>query len=388
MVSMNTERNNPADLKPEAVRLLAQVAFAVALTDPETARKESHVESDVELHIDDEVAGETIYTNALVDGVTMKDSLVAPLVRLLAGRRSKSVKANYQRRSQKAARDRLEHAEALEGTEKVYLTLRSTRTFPATRGRFLSPLEIHWSSGPRSLALSPYQLQACGVIEIVRASGALVGPGDGDWLADQFMRMVIDLSGEGSWEDGAKAIYGGFLSMIEKTNEIDKEWTGLDGRGQLLAVTVLASWIRMSRLGVLLASKDRMGGWRSFFDGTLYGVKTSWLGEIWDVKAKKETPYELAEPWRAKTEPPWIAKSSGSPVPVIGIAGEILKMAIVKIQAFGMAPDDFVIEAETEQSPDYEESSRILVQLKRAYREIAESPIGSVICVSAPEVWN
>lgn len=386
---MDTERFNPANLKPSAARLLHEVTYAATLTDPETARQECRFGSDTEIHVDDEKAGETLAVNAAVDSMTVKDSIIAPLVRALAGRRSGRVKENYQQRSQRAGRKRLQLISDLQEAGRVYLSWRSSdRTFPSVETRPLSPLEVHWSRGPRTLALTPYQVQACGVIEVVRASGRVIGCCSGDYLADQFMRLIIDLSGYGTWKDGARLIGGDFLKEAERETEVPKDWVPLDGKDQLLAVTVLAAWIRMSRLGVLLASADRMGAWRTFFDGTLYGAEIDWLGEVWDEKAKRKTDYELAEPWRAHPEAPWLEDSSGSPVPVVGLAGELLKSAITTVQIVGMVPDDFVIEDETDPDPCYEESNKILIQLKRVYREIAESPIGSVISVDAPELWN
>lgn len=385
---MDNERKNPANLKPSADRLLREASYAVALTDPETARSECRVESDAELHHDDERAGETIYTNALVDSLTIRDSLIAPIVRALAGRRSQSVKRNYAARSTEASRERLKLIAEVQESGRHYVTFRTMPEASDGANLVMSPLVAHWTRSNQTMLLNPYQIQACGVIEVVRAAGRHIGNQSGDWLADQFMRLIIDLSGEGNWEDGARQIDGEFLKMAERSEEVPEEWLPLTGRKQLLAVTVLAAWLRMSRLGVLLVSRDRLTRWGEFFDGTMYGVNIKWLGEVWDQKAKRQTDCEIAEPWRAHPEPPCLAESDGSPVPVVGLAGELLKSAITTVQAVGMVPDDFVIEEETDLDPRYERSNRTLVHLKRVYREIAGSPIGSVISVSAPDHWD
>lgn len=375
---------NPADLSQIAVELLHEAAFAATLTDPETARRECVVESDVQLSLDDEKAGETMFINAAVQGITAKDSLVAPIVKMLARRRSKRVRSNHWRRSKVASRKRLQYISSLQGSDQVFLSWRSKqRTFP-----MMPVIDMHYAPGPRTVSLNPYQIQACGVIELVRASGRVLGACDGDWLADQFMRMILDLSGKGDWKDGAENIAGRFALTAERGEGYDENWSRLEGRDEMLAVTVLAGWLRMSRLGVLLASRDRMLMWEQFYDDTIYGADDDLLGEVWNVKARTRTEYELASPWIAAPELPWVAKSDGSPVPVVGVAGEVFRRAIIAVQSLSLVPDDFELEAETKQEPCYEKSNRIVTQLKKTYREIAGSPIGSVVRVVAPDEWN
>lgn len=385
--SLDERGQNPAELKEVANRLLRQVAYAVALTNPETARSMSASPGDREIHEDDEDAGEIMFTNAAVEGVTCRDSMIAPIVKALSRRRNQKVKENYELRSQKAGRKRLQHIGDYQALGKAHLTWRTAeRTFPSRRGVPLSPLSIHVGAGARAVSLTPYQIQASGVIEIVRASGRVIGNCDGDWLADQFMRLLIDMTGRehfgASWEDAVYGLNGGFLDLAERGDEIDPDWQPLDGRSQMLAVTALAAWIRMSRLGVYLGNQKAAESWPGFFDGVIYGADPSRTGEIWSQKKLSLPKYGLAEPWRNTGEPPWVTDSSGSPVAAVGIAGEILRKAIIAVQPIGFVPDDFSVDEEGGADPVYEESNEILVQLKRHYREVAGKAIGSVISVS------
>lgn len=387
---MFEQGQNPADLCDLANNLLNEAGFGSTLMDPETARKLAPIASDVALKEADIKAGETMFLNAAVENISLRDSLIAPLVKLVSRRRSRKVRHEHEARSRQATRERGEALREIRDSGKVPLTWHSRdRTFPSYRGVPLTPLEMLWESGPRAVSLNPYQVQASGVIEVVRAAGWVLGCRDGDWLADQYMRMIIDLSGRESdgadWERGAACLAGGIFRAADKTHIEPPEWTPLDGRRQLLAVTVLASWMRMSRLGVSMGRKNRLQSWLHFYDGVSYGVRPQWLGEIWVDRDRTYPEHELSEPWRTSKEYPWFLRSEGAPLPAVGVAGELLKMAITKVQALGTVPDDFDLDGDEEIAPSYVMSERVLIHLKRMYQEIAGSPVGSIISIPHPD---
>lgn len=375
---------NPAELKPVATELLSDVAYAMTLATPATARAISTLPSDSEISVDDEAAGEIMYANSAVQAISFKTSVIAPLVKFFAKRRDSRVKSDYEYRSQLAGRKRLQHIAHLQNAGRNYLTWRTTEVeWPSRAGSPISPLELHLTDGANSVSLTSYEIKASGYIELVRACGKVVGSCNGDWLADQYMRMILTLSGLDSHhadrERAADLLNGGFIKLARETEQCD--YTPLSGRDQHLAMTILASWIRMSRLGVDLSNFSRLEAWRLFFDGTIYGSNHRLIGEIWTSRSKRARTYTTSEQWDGLGKPPWLVESSGSPVVVIGIAAELLRIAITQVQSIGFVPDDADPKKCALDERHYEMSDKILTQLKRHYRDISGSSVGSVTSV-------
>lgn len=379
LTPLNPRRTESQDLKADAKDLLARVAFAMSLIAPSTARALTAAQSDVDISVDDEAAGEVMFANEAVKSVSSEVSLIAPLVRLLAGRREERLMADYNKRSQKAGRKRLQHIGNQQAKGLQHLTWRTREIpWPDVDGRALSPLEIHFSESHHDVSLTSYELKASGYIELVRACGEVLTGCGGDCLANEYMRMILTLSGiesrGGDWERGAYLLDDGFLMSLESD---PCPCEPLSGHDQHLAMTVLASWIRMSRLGVNLFGREGMDRWRDFFDGTLYGSDDSMVGEIWSGKAPRRALYRTSEAWGDSDSLPWVKSSLGSPIVPVGIAAELLRRSIAKVQAIGFIPDpgkSGVVDPERR----YEISDRILVQLKRHYRDLSTSPVASV----------
>ncbi|MDD2326105.1 MAG: hypothetical protein PHW63_08935 [Alphaproteobacteria bacterium] len=375
---------DPNTAKDFAADLLSQISYATALTNPATSRALASLPSDVDLVVEDERAGEAMYANAAVRTVPVSVSLAAPIVKAIAKRRDQGVKENYERVSQIAGRKRLQHVSRIIASGGTYLTWDAFEVTWPREGRLdCFPLDIHLSEAATVVALNPYQIQACGYAELIRACGDVIGNGNGEWLVDQYLRMILTLSGvKGRGGDrlrGEELLSGEFLRLAQSREPVPEVWEPLPGRSRMLAITVLAAWLRMARLGVDLLNFDRLEAWDKYFDGTLYSANQREIGEIWSQRDPRGT-YERSDFWYGTSKAPWHVESSGSPVVVVGIAGEILKFAIAAVQPIGYVPDNFDIhEGARERSFDF--SDRILVQLRNHYREISGCSVGSVISV-------
>lgn len=379
--SLDEPGRDPREVRQVAEGLLNQVAYAATLTNTATARGLATLQSDVDLHIDDMAAGEAMHAHAAVQSLPAKLSILSPIIKAVSKRRNGAVRNSYERRGQEASRRRLQYVQRLHAEGHYYMTWRTTEvSWPRRSKADLVPLDLHIGAGDPVLALNPYQIQACGVIEVVRAAGAVLGSCNGDWLADQYMRMILALAGiggrGGDREWGREMVAGGFAEMAATPQDNLEEWDGLPGRSQLLAITVLAAWLRMGRLGVDMFRIEHLEEWQTFFDGTLYGSE-DYAGEIWKISPAGVAPYERSEFWLGSTRHPWEVEAGGSPVVPIGIAGETLRLAIAEVEEIGLVPDDF--DPEDDCDRDFDRSSKILLQLRRHYREIAGVPVGAAV---------
>lgn len=380
--SLDEPARDLAEVRGLAEELLSQVAYAATLTNAATARGLATLQSDVDLHIDDAAAGEAMHANAAVQRIPTHLSIMSPVIKYVAKKRDGAVRASYERRSHEASRKRLQYIQNIQYEGRYYLTWRTTEVaWPRRNKADLVPLDLHLDNSKYALALNPYEIQACGVVEVVRAAGMVVGGCDGDWLADQYMRMILALAGiggrGGDREWGRDMLNGGFAKLASERPDSPKDWDGLPGRSQLLAITVLAAWLRMGKLGVDLFSFERLEDWQSYFDGTLYSSE-DYTGEIWRDGARGNVPYERSDYWLGTTKHPWETDPGGSPVVPIGLAGEIFRMAIAEVQGIGLVPDDFDPSNE-ECDRAFDRSSRVLLQLGRHHREFVGDPVGSAI---------
>ena len=379
--SLDEKGQNPADVESLAINLLSDVTYALALTNNSTAQSLATLPTDVALMEDDLKAGEIMHTNAVVSSIGLGSSIITPLVKKIASRKEKGIRQGYERRSQLAARKRLQHIVSLQETKSCYLTYRITH--PPLEG---NPIDVHLNSRKSDnegchLALTPYQIQAAGVVELVRACGRLLGPCDGDALADRFMRLILILGGEGDHENLVWAetmVAGGFYDLAEQT---ELPAVPLSPLKRFKAETILAAWIRMSRLGLDLFRVDRLEQWHEYFDGTLYGACEVTLGEIWRETEENKSTMQRSDMWMTNDRPPWMIDHHGSPVLVVGIAGELLKMAIKKVQVSALAPDGFSLDNLDlkEETVQFDESEKTMLKLKDHHRAISGSTLGSII---------
>lgn len=379
--SLDEKGQNPADVESLAIDLLSDVTYAMALMNNSTAQSLATLPTDVSLMDDDLKAGEIMHTNAVVSRIGLGSSLIAPFVKKIASHKEKGIRRGYERRSQLAARKRLQHIVSLQGTKNYYQTYRIT--YPPLEGK---PIDLHLNGQKPDeegchLALTPYQIQAAGVVELVRACGRLLGPCDGDALADRFMRLVLILGGEGDQENlvwAESMVAGGFYDLAEQT---ELTAVPLSPLKRFKAETILAAWIRMARLGLDLFSIERLKQWHEYFDGTLYGACDTTLGEIWRETEEDKFTMQRSDMWTTNESPPWMIDHRGSPVLVIGIAGELLKMAIKKVQVSALAPDGFSLDnLDLKEEPvQFDESEKTMLKLKDHHRSISGSTVGSII---------
>ena len=166
-------------------------------------------------------------------------------------------------------------------------------------------------------------------------------------------------------------------------------WWPLSGPDQMLAVTILAAWIRMSRLGVRLSSFENLDSWRGFFDGQNYGYDFRLVGQGWLLPPEESQEvanrYRFFPYWHEKSEPPWLAERGGTPLIFVGIAAKLLDEAVRSLSVLDKIPDDFDFpdddseesveefrHLDSDPTPD-----RNLLELRRLRDRIISAPIGS-----------
>lgn len=246
-----------------------------------------------------------------------------------------------------------------------------------------SPLEIALSSASDPVVLlTPDQFRACGLIELVRASGRVLGSCDGDALADDFMRLVIDTC-DGD-ERVIPALDGGFIAHAQDLDRKARE--SLDGPSQLLAVTVLAAWLRMSHLGARLSSLDRLGLWGEFFDGQRYGGRPELVGEGWKLADEENIEVSDRMHFRGphKNEIPWREVPGGIPLVLAGLAAELLRLATNRCGILDQVSEAFHLpepgeswdprKAEERSQVDPQDN-RILLQLRERHSSLVGQPV-------------
>lgn len=377
----NEERKIPDGTQdPPAVRevakeLLGEVSFATALFEPATAVSLSRVPTDAELWKFDEEVSRALFAQHAAARVSISRSILAPILRKVARTRVRELMLSVVPESRDATRNR---AEIAASWNLQPLDWSSEDTWE------LSPLEIALSSTqePGVVLLTPDQYRACGIIEVVRAAGRVLGSCDGDSLADDFMRLIIAASDED--ESVVSAVAGGFVDHArEETRAVGKK---LDGPSQLLAVTILASWIRMSRLGVRLSSLDRLALWGEFFDGQVYGARTDLIGEAWDLSDEEQRA--TADRMDLKGDKgykiPWMEAPGGVPLVFVGIAAELLRLAINRCGILDQVSEGFSVsdpmdtgQWEIPSAPGHvnTQADRILVQLRDRHNYLVGQPI-------------
>lgn len=423
--------NDPSRMRSELSELLREASFAASIGTKESIRSLTRLESDVEIWEKDLEVMDSLFTYSSITRVGLGRSLLAPLARALSRREMREVSASLKPAARTATAKRMAHAGSLAPsatlgdplrTEQVFLDHRTSHAnWPKVNDRDLTPLEIALSkTTDYAVSLSAYQWEAVAIIETVRAAGRAVGKRDADTLANQFQLMILAYGGvetaqiddDSGLQDVRLArlisddslLRGGFIRAaldgsvfdLEPFSRLDnlvlasgRGWWPLSGPDQMLAVTILAAWIRMSRLGVRLSSFENLDSWRGFFDGRRYGsdlnlVGQGWLvplAEAWEVADR----YSFFPYWGEKAEPPWLAERGGCPLIFVGIAAKLLDEAVRSLSVLDKIPEDFDFPDD-----DSEESvegfrhldsdpgpDRNLLELRRLRDRIISAPIGS-----------
>lgn len=376
----NEDRNmaergqSPQDVRDVARQLLAEASFATALFEPSTAVSLSRVDADSELWRFDEQVSRALFAHSSASRVSVKRSLMAPILRKIAKARLRELVLSVGPRSRDASCARMKTHRTWEVTPLDWETSDTWKE---------SPLEIALSSASDPVVLlTPDQFRACGLIELVRASGRVLGSCDGNALADDFMRLVIDTC------DGEKsvipALNGGFIEHAQDVNRKARE--SLDGPSQLLAVTVLAAWLRMSHLGARLSSLDRLGMWGEFFDGQRYGARPELVGEGWALSDEEVTPVVNRMHFRSpyKDYVPWREVPGGIPLVFAGLPAELLRLATNRCgildqvsEAFSLPKpgEPWDLRKAEERSHVDPQDNRILLQLRERHTSLVGQPV-------------
>lgn len=360
---------DPAEVRELARELLSNASFASSLFDPATAASLTRLRPDVELWRYDEKVGRAIYSHSAAARLTVKRSILAPLVRRAARIRMRALEVEVASRSREASEQRIA---TIEETPN-FLDWASGGTWDQT------PIEAAFS---RELAgavlLTPDQFRGCGVVELVRASGQVLGRCDGDNLVNAFLRLIIDLGTDSKLE--TLSVGDDFYDFA---NDPKAELLPpLSGPQRMLALTILSAWIRMSRLGVRLSGLDRLRRWGDFFDGRQYGAPAELVGESWklsDIESQLTvTRMDLSGP--LKDGIPWIEQSGGVPLIVVGIAAELFRQAINRCGILDQVSPGFALpEGDPPKASGASidpSSDRIIVQLRERHGFWVSQPIG------------
>ena len=422
---------DPSRMRSELSELLREVSFAASIGTHESIRSLTRLESDVEIWEKDLEVMDSLFTYSSITRVGLGRSLLAPLARALSRREMREVTASLKPASRTATNKRSSHVASLAPSSTLCDPHRTDRAFldhqtshanwPKINDRDLTPLEIALSTSPDyAVSLSAYQWEAVAIIETVRAAGRVVGKRDADTLANQFQLMILAYGGVetaqidddsglqnvrlGRLVSDDSLLRGGFVQAALEGTVFDLEpfsrldtlvrasgrgWWPLSGPDQMLAVTILAAWIRMSRLGVRLSSFENLDSWRGFYDGQRYGSDFNLVGQGWLLPLPEALEvanrYRFFPYWHEKSEPPWLAERGGTPLIFVGIAAKLLDEAVRSLSVLDKIPDDFDFpdddseesveefrHIESDPGPD-----RNLLELRRLRDRIISAPIGS-----------
>lgn len=388
----------------KAERLVSEVAFAASLINPQNARRISNSPADCDLFDFDKELAEALSAHAAMKRVKWRDGPLAPLLRFFT----------RQRRNRLLKELPLKETEASAAKEGLSVSQlydpdwgfddKPLKPWPTRKnGRPMSVSEVAGGSGECQLVLSPYQIRAMGLIEMVRAAGKHQRPlgMSGDDLADLYCALILGFAGVSipirgepheisppdSW---LRVDFQNLCRGLEMTEESKASYMRiktylykgkgyLSGEYQMLAVSILASWLRMSRFGVRLSSRDRLRSWRLFFDGTEYHHDSNLIGEAWLMSRREARDvlarFEISTPWleTPKGTPPWLSPEGGVPMIFVGLAADALLAAS---QALGSPHPEATKEEIAELR--HSDFSRIEIQLSHYYRDLTCKVEGSV----------
>ena len=398
--------------KTKASNLLSDVSFAAAFANPTSAAALCKSKTDVELWQKDGELVEPIRASAAISRLTWTDGPVALVLKGAAWLQMREIEKQLPVMEQRASRSRRGLRRALrdvagcdsESETQWFDALTPRSAWPLREdGRPATPMDLSNSASLReSVMLTPYQLQAAGLIEFVRASGnsLKVHGQSGDYLADIFSSIIIAFSGVQipkksgtverilspvSWleTDFHNLVSGASISDEAQESLRDMQenlWTDgkyLSGGYQHLAVTILSAWLRMARLGVRLSSRERLEDWRVFFDGINYGSCPRLLGEAWRMSEKEAHDtlmrYDRNEHWLPEESDYWADGPGGVPNVFVGMIADCLHAAIVALNSPTATTD-----ASEMGSLGDEHFPKIKLQLDSHYEELARSVAGSI----------
>lgn len=382
-----TERdftNDPSRMRAELQAVLREASFAASVGSAESIRSLTRLPSDVDIWDHDSEVMDSLFTYSSISRVRVGRSLLAPLARFLSRRELREVTGSLKPRSRVATSRRSALAAGMGrgrvrvGNERQWLDHNTAQAvWPTENGQDLTPLQIALSDSPDyAVSLSAYQWEAVAVIETVRAAGRVIGSRDADTLANQFQLAILAYGGmETARIDDQSGVQrvrlsrlinddslvsGGFVQaaldgsvfdlepfshLDEMTRASGHGWWPLTGPDQMLAVTVLAAWLRMSRLGVRLSAFENLEAWPMFFDGVRYGYVPELVGQGWllpneEIKRTVDR-YTFFENWLDEPRAPWIAQRGGTPMVFVGIAAKLLSEAIRAVSVLDKIPDEF-----------------------------------------------
>lgn len=422
--------SDPEQMRRELQEVLRDASFAASIGSRESIMSITRLPSDVDIWEHDLAVGDSLYTYSSISRIGVGKSLFAPLAKMLSKRELRAVTSTIKPLNRKASINRrsfirsMAHPSSLaerENAERIWVDRHTDAvTWPKSRGVDLTPLEIALSqTSPFTVTLSAYQWEAVAVIETVRAAGRVLGSRDADTLANQFMLLILAYGGVKATHVGAhrdfpvkldrlvdndSLLRGAFINAalegtvfdLEPYDRLD-ELESASGRGlwpltgpdQMLAITILAAWIRMSRLGVRLSSREALENWETFFDGTSYGYDSDLVGQCWlldfEENRKVSRRYTFFRNWDGEVAPPWLTARGGSPMIFVGIAAKLLSEAVETLSVLDAIPDEFAFpdddsEAEIEKFTKAEEAEchpdRNLMELRRLRNRISHSPMG------------
>lgn len=416
--------SDPSRMRDELTEVLREASFAASIGSRESIRNLTRLESDIEIWERDTEIGDSLFTYSSLTRVGLGKSLLAPVAKFFSLRELRQLNASIKPATRQATQKRETFAHSLGSTpgrgERVWLDHRTSPSdWPCEDGVHLTPLEIALStSAEYAVNLSAYQWEAVAVIEIVRAAGRVIGSRDPDALANQFQLMILGYGGTQTQAVGetgyplhlvnlikddhlargalVRAAVEGTVSELEPFASLDRlehtssrGWWPLSGPDQMLAVTILAAWIRMSRLGVRLSSTETLEAWPQFFDGLRYGYVPELVGQGWlldpDENRATSRRYTFFSSWDTSVDPPWMIERGGTPMIFVGIAAKLLNEAIHKVSVLDAIPDDFVLPDDdspeevnqfkkvdcSQRGPD-----RSLLELRRVRDRLSDSPMG------------
>lgn len=234
--------------------------------------------------------------------------------------------------------------------------------------------------------LSPYDIQARGLMELVLSSGNFLRPRglSGKQVADLYARIILDTGRPGSlfvlssgWFQGdfGRLLRGASLSEESQHDLARYQEAGpLPASQRREALEILAAWLRMSRIGIRLSSFDRLQSWGKLANGGLLSL----YGEVWRMTDKQHrrarrrlTP---SDPWISSPLPldPWRSPDGGSPLIFYGIAADALLAAA---QSVGTPTSNTATSEITESCS--KTLFRYEIRLSRMYSELVRRVEGS-----------
>ena len=398
--------------KAKASNLLSDVSFAAAFANPTSAAALCKSKSDVALWQKDGELVKPIHASAAISRLTWMDGPIALILKGAAWLQMREIERQLPLVEERASRIRRNLKLSLSSpvgcyakSETQWLDVLTPRTAWPFRedGRPATPIDLSNAPSLReSVMLTPYQLQAAGLIEFVRASGnsLKIHGQSGDYLADIFSSIIIAFSGVQvpkrsgvveqvqspvSWleTDFHNLVSGASISDEAQESLIDMQenlWTDgkyLSGGYQHLAVTILSAWLRMARLGVRLSSRERLEDWQVFFDGINYGSCPKLLGEAWRMSEKEAHDtlmrYDRNERWLSENRAYWADGPGGVANVFVGMLADCLHAALAALSS----PSATTETSEMGSLGD-KNFPKIKIQLDSHYEELASSVAGSI----------